>query len=397
MAGQGQRADLIPAIFGFALATAYCPWITGAAATPRWCVLVALVLWALIFLPRTRWQAAPVAWGAVFVAWALGSLLWSDALEGRDLAWKLALYAALFMAGGQMASLRQFYCGAALGLAVSSVLVIADLAGFISYPQVTRPSGLFVNGLYLAEFAAMIMAPALMAPGMPLWAYFAVAPSILLVDMARGPVLAFIVAALWQPMTQTYRTLAVGMLIFAVGIVALAALRPSTVLDRLDVWGDLIRQLTLLGHGLGAYFGDAPGFSVLVEASYQRKLHANNDLLEIAYDLGTVGVISAVGFIWSVMRGPLTAERLVILVFIVEGMFGFPSYLPWSAGLFCLCAGHVCRSGDLRVRSPGSRRISIFDGNVGEVCPVVTRSSDGGRAGLPMGVQIPHGTGGTAL
>jgi hypothetical protein len=378
--------------FGLALAVAYCPWITGAAATPRWIVLV---LGAMsIFL--TNWKGAkldtrPALFGSIFLAWAWGSLLWSDAFEGRDQAWKLALYAALFLAGGQLSSLRPFYIGAAVGLLANGVLVLADLVGLIEYQQVARPSGLFVNGLYLAEFAALVMAGLI---GTGLWCLaVACLPCLLLVALARGPVMAWAVAVYADIFVRTRRDVVAGAILAAVLVSGLILLRPETVIDRLNVWRDLLANFTLLGHGLGAYFGDAPLISVLVDASANRKMHANNDLLEIAYDLGAVGMIAAVGFLVSLMRGQMTAERLVILVFIVEGCFGFPFYLPWSAGVFCLAAGHVAARGSVRVRAPDGSGDQIRAGHGSGLGADVARSAYGCSGDVSMGLHVPISAG----
>lgn len=382
---------MIPAFFGFALAVAYVPWITGAAATPRWCVLVALAAWALVFLPRTRWQTAPVVLGCAFMGWAMASIIFSPALEARDQAWKLALYAALFLAGGQMSSLRPFYMGAAVGLAVNGAVVIADLAHLIEYQQVGRPSGLFVNGIYLAEFAALIMA-GLIGSGLHRWAAACV-PCLFFVALARGAILALLVAGAahsWRPWMFRYWPVAFGA--GMVAIVGLAVLRPSTVMVRLDLWWAVLQHLNWQGHGLGAFFGDGPLMSVYDDLiRSDRPPHANNDLIEIAYDLGPVGVILAMGFLVSLLRGPMSAERLVILVFIIEGCFGFPFYLPWSAGVFCLAAGHIAGGGRVRVRAPDGSGMALREWHGGAVHPGIARSPDGLGGNVPLGVYVPVG------
>lgn len=366
----------LPAIFGFALAVAYCPWITGAAATPRWCVLVALAAWALVCRPRTRWRTAPVVLGCAFMGWALAMLIFSPALEAKDQAWKLALYAALFLAGGQISSLRPFYIGAAAGLVVNGALVIADLVHLVEYQQVGRPSGLFVNGIYLAEFAALIMA-GLIGSGLWRWAVACV-PCLLLVMLARGALLALAVAVAahsWRPWMFRYWPVAFGA--GMVAIVGLGVLRPSTVMVRLDLWWSMVSHLNWQGRGLGAFFGDGPLMSIYDDLiRSDRPPHANNDLIEIAYDLGPVGVILAVGFLVSLLRGPMSAERLVILVFVIEGLFGFVFYLPWSAGVFCLAAGHVAGGGAVRVRAPHDGGMALRAGHGGAVGAGVARSPD---------------------
>ncbi len=354
-------------VFGFALATAYVPWITGAASSPRWAVLVigaiamcCLDLWAWYGRGRITW---PHIFGGLFVAWALLTLLWSPAPEAWDSAWKLLLIAALFLVGTRIEDMRPFYIGAAVGVGISSVLVMLDLAGLISYQQWNRPSGLFVNGLYLAEFAVMVIA-GLWGADLYRWTLLCL-PSILVVSAARGPLIAFAVAAWIKVMVRTWRDAALGLVLLVAVAPAVVMARPGSVADRFTIWGDTVRHLSWFGRGLGSFFATSP---MMDSRGYgERLLHPNNDLLEIAYELGLPGVILAVAFVMSLLwvrsqavkapvfdtgiagSSPAAPAKLVVIVFLVEGCFGFPFSLPWSVGLFALAAGHVARGCRIRL------------------------------------------------
>lgn len=335
-------------LFGFALAAAYVPWIVGAATTPRWAVLVlgaiALFWWLPVPVPMRRLGSAQII-GVLFVAWSLESVTWSHAPEAFDQAWKLLLLTMLFVVGSRLADLRWLLVGCAAGVGLSSALVILDRLGLTSYPQWVGPSGLFVNGLYLAEFAAMVAVGCLAYRAW--WMAAVCAPSIMLVQVPRGPLVALLVAG-WVALRVRRVSLWISAIPVLFLVLWLAALyRPDTVNVRFDMWSGIMRELGLAGHGLGSYFGDAPLLASARDLAALRPLHANNDLLEIAYEAGLIGAVLALAFVGTlVMRFDRTANPayLVVVVFLVEGLFGFPFQMPATAGLFALTAGHLARS-----------------------------------------------------
>lgn len=360
-------AIIMPPLFGFALAVAYVPWITGAASTPRWAVLVILAvssLFALSFERKISRRDWPWGFAALFGTWALLSAEWSIAPEAHDQVWKLLLLAALFWIGSRLSDLRMrgLLVGCALGVGISSALVILDRLGLVEYAQWelrAGPGGLFANGLYLAEFAAMVMVGCL---AYRRWSLAALCvPSIALVHLPRGPLVALFVAA-WVSLGVRRVSLWISfgiVLVFAVWLVAL--LRPDTVNIRFDQWRGIISHLTIMGHGLGAYFGDAPLLATVVDTAAGRPPHANNDLLEIAYDTGLIGLALALAFLASLLwarrqvvkasafeadnagSNPAAPAKLVVVVFLVEGLFSFPFHMPATAGLFALAAGYLVK------------------------------------------------------
>lgn len=353
-------AIMILGIFGFALAAAYVPWITGAAATPRWAVLVVGAVTGIFMGGRPARISEAHILGTLFIVWALISMSWAPAPEAFDAAWKLILLALLFSLGYALADLRPLFIGAALGIGISSWMVIMDRLGLIEYAQVSRPSGLFVNGLYLAEFSAMVIV-GLLAHGLWRWSLLCW-PSLLLVTLARGPLVAMLVAGLVVVWSRSRAMAAFAAAGFVAGALpVLTAWRPATVVERWVTWTDAMGDLTLRGHGLGSYFSRAPLISSQPDPSAMRNLHVNNDLLEVAYELGVPGLALALAFLATLLwarsqavrhraliptlagSNPAAPAKLVVIVFVVEGLVGFPFHLPWTAGLFAIVAGHVAR------------------------------------------------------
>lgn len=367
-------------VFGFLLFTAYCPFITGAGTTPRWAVM-ALGACAVLFVKDVR--TSPTSWcGLGFILWAIASCAWSEApLDSVDPAWKLVVLGCLFVVAVSIDDLRPLYAGAAAGIAVSSLLVIVDRLGLISYPQASAPSGLFVNGLYLAEPAVLVAVAAL---GHRMWWAMAVcAPSVLLVPLARGPLVALGVVGLCEWFRRCPRDSRVpfAITLFCIGVLALyclIALRPSTLLERFGMWQDAVAQVTTFGHGLGSYFATIPAHSVNYDiiGLGTRNDHANNDLLEIAYELGAPGLALALWFCAFLLVGADCPERTVCGAFLLEGLVGFPLHLPATAALFAICAGACARRWSMGVDLAVPRGVALRQGLEREHGAGLARSSD---------------------
>lgn len=337
-------------MLGFTLMTAYWPW-SGAATTPRWCVLALACVALPLFEFTGRWTDPPprLTWGHIvggaFVLWATASWWWSVApYDTNGALLGLVIFVAVFMLGARVDNLGPFWVGAALGIGVNSALVVLDLLGVIAYEQYSRPSGLFVNGLYLAEVAVLVLVglwPTAWGRGPGL---ILTLPSILLVSVARGPLLALgvcLVGWLWSRMRWMALICTATMLIG--GAVAFAY-RPSTVTLRLEMWGDAIESSTAIGHGFGTYFQLAPLISSRFDQGRNVEMHPHNVFVEILFELGLPGLLLALAF-YMLICIPGRA-RPVLCAFLIEACFGFPLSLPSTGGVLALVAGNACR--DLR-------------------------------------------------
>jgi hypothetical protein len=279
------------------------------------------------------------------VLWAALTVLWTPIrLDSIDALWQtVALPSVCFCLGSQARSLRPLFYGAAIGLGVSGAVAIVQVLGWHPLPEVASPSGLFVNRNYMAEPAALV-AVWLVSEGLWWW-LIPVAPAALL-PMARGALLGFAAA-----MSVRSRTL-VGAAAILVAVLTLA--RPGALTgmsERMDIWSNTIAGLSWLGSGIGSFWA-------IHRELYPDGLaeHAHNDFLELASDLGAIG-IALLGWLAWELRGPLDSARLVLVALAAEACFAFPTHTPLTLALGALCAGHAVRN------SPVVRGFSLRRGN----------------------------------
>lgn len=349
-------------IFGFLLAVAYCPFIGGAAVTPRILLLSAVVPAALLGLAlagRRMVITWPHVFGGLFMGWAALSMAWSTTpYDSVDVLFQMGLLAGCFMLGSHLGTLRPLLVGLALGLGVSSALVLVELLSGWHIEQlsgagiITNYGALFVNRNYLGEVAALVFVGFLavdrrlipgVLPTVPVWVAACLLPA-LLVAKSRNSALAIAVVylvMLWEVGYQRLVLVAICVGFWAF-VGALFVVNTGSLVDRLHIWGDGVRALSLFGTGLGsfvtapAYFSDAMG---------QRNVYAHNEFLQVAVELGLPGLALFLAFCWSVLSrrvgdGP---GRYVFLAALVEACLGFPFHLPVSGALALYMAGSVCR------------------------------------------------------
>lgn len=336
-------------VLGLAVTGAYWPWLWSPAMTPKWAALsivsCALLLYRQQPIPFTRAHLA----GAALLGWAFLSVTWSWVpLYSLNGLWLTAVLPAVcFCLGSQTQNLRHLFIGAGLGMALSSAAAIGQLAGWIDWPSINIPSGLFLNKNFMAEAAALVLI--WLIAERVWWLAVPVMPAVVLAD-ARGALLALgIGLAVELKRRPSWLIGALLVADFALFIAGMATHSQATTTERLDIWGDTIDDLGFFGSGIGS-FGFMPhalhldGFS----------LHAHNDFLELLYELGMVGLGLAVLFMWHVGI-PSNSAGLVLIVFMVEACFAFPSHLPVTLCLAAVAAGHAVR-GRVVVRSESYRR-----------------------------------------
>ena len=134
-------------VLGLAVTSAYWPWLWSPAMSPKWAVL-GIVSCALLLYRNERipFTGAHLA-GAALIIWAALSVAWSPVpLYSLNGLWQAAVVPAVcFCLGSQSQSLRPLFIGAGLGLVVSVVVSVLQLAGGIDWPTINIPSGLFLN------------------------------------------------------------------------------------------------------------------------------------------------------------------------------------------------------------------------------------------------------------
>lgn len=307
-------------------------------------MLIAVIPAAMLFFSgQIKFTTAHLA-GLLFGAWCLATLSWTDTpLDSQGAAAKLILLGTVFCLGSILKDLRPVMTGFALGLMISSVIVLAQVSGYRFLPEVESPSGLFVNRNFLAEAAALCIVGCV---AYRLWWCIAgLLPSIILTG-ARGAVLGLTCALVLWGWQRARRATIVSLVVLLAAVAIVTAyrgegLRTQSIEGRFALWSDAYEGLTLAGRGIGSFYGTYPAFAQRTDAMASRPDHMHNDALEILYETGPVGLSLAILFVATLLPGPLNAGRLVLIAFLVIGCFGFPLGMPGSAFLGVLCAGHV--------------------------------------------------------
>ena len=330
-------------VLGLLTTGAYWPWIWSPAMSPKFAALSCLAPGLLL------WRAAPFSFtkahlfGCGLILWAAATVLWSASpLYSLNALWLTTILPAIcFCLGSQTPQLRPLFLGAGVGLALSSAVSIGQLAGWIDWPTINIPSGLFLNKNYMAEAAAMVLI--WLVAERVWWLVPLIIPAIALTD-ARGALLALGVGLLLS-FWQRPSLLTGGLLAGTVGLFVHAMLThgAATMVERADIWTDATGGFGIFGNGIGSF-----GFDPHKWQPDGLPQHAHNDALELVWDLGLVGLGLVVLFVRELF-GPLNPARLVLIVFAVEACFAFPSHLPATMALAALAAGHAVR-GRIMVR-----------------------------------------------
>lgn len=339
-------------LFGFLLATAFVPVISGAATSPRW-MLAAVLLPVLLFRASAASRGEAVACiviGLLLMVWAALSLLWtSNILDGLGELAQWLFIAQAFWLGYKTKNIQSFWIGAALGIGVSSILAIMQ-AGFDIQllPRSTGGvTGLFLSSLILGESALL---PLIAVAGHRMWLLVLLPLPAFILSSARGAYAACgVVCVAWLWRKQRFASSAVALTCVSIGVLSWwLGYRVSSIEQRFALWQDTIDGLTWLGRGLGSYYHDYPFFGGRLNAFLERPEHAHNDFLELGFELGIVGIILAAVFAAALLRSrndSNNAEWLVVLAFITEGIFAFPLHMPFTAICAALAAGHLARDG----------------------------------------------------
>lgn len=314
-------------LFGFVLTALFVPDWSGAATTPRW-ALAAVVLPLLLRKDGIRFTAAHL-FGLLFVAYAAASVLWApQKWEAIDALLKLVVLAEAFVLGSQMKDIRPVVAGAALGLGVSSAVILLG----IQVPQTSDyPAGLFVNSNALGEIAALALVGAVVHRlwwGVPL-----VLPA-LVASHCRGALLALagaFIVWLWSKS----RLASAAMAGAGIALAAWMGAASESAHLRLEMWGAIVPHITVMGKGLGSFYTLFPLYSPF-DTLLQRPEHLHNDWLEFAFELGIVGAVLSAAFLWS-------ARSVILAVLVVEAIFGFPLHLAATAVLGGIMSGHAVR------------------------------------------------------
>lgn len=327
----------MPGLLAFAIAVAFWPGIAGAATTPRWAMVGCAA-----FLLRDRTATTADHWFGLLLAWSALTLLWAGAAQwdGIGALLMLILLFSGFWLGNQVTTLRPVYIGAGLGLTVSSLIAIAQAFGWQSVPHVTPIAGLFVNGNFMAEAAALILV-AVVAERI-WWLIPGMLPAFLL-PMSRGAIIAA-AAALMVHYRARWRVLLPVALIAGAAIgFAMLHKTDASLVERLTIWQSAINGLTFFGHGIGSVWSKFPAYDLRPFPHMNSPENLHNEFLNVAFETGAIGLVLFCGLCLT-LAGPLDTARLVLIALLMESCFEFPLHMPVTGFLGMVVAGHAVRS-----------------------------------------------------
>jgi len=413
--------DLPSAVLGFALMVAFVPGWGGLATTPRWDLGVIMAL-ALFVAPARRLTAVD-GLGLALIAWLCLSIVWSSSpLDGIDTALKLCLIVVAFGLGASIDNPRPLIAGAAIGMAISSVLAVAQWYGWdgvITIPGVSSdlldgwdrvvarngaPSGLFFGRDRLGETAALVLAGVI---GLRMWWSIGLVLPALVLAQERNAWLAaavIVLIAIWQRGRTFERFVIVAIMIHGALFTLIVSTgvdvpwKMASLVERVVIWKFTIANLTWLGHGLGSFIVDGPVMAWSVSpgsdlVNMTRVEHPHNEWLWLAYEGGVAAVglgaaiALAIGRCVSRCSGHL---GLVLVALFVVSLFAMPFHDPAAVLLSALVAGHLV--GDrVRLRAAavsgrGALYAGVVAGRYGRSQPYGTHPG-GGIVPIPASVS----------
>lgn len=345
----------------FAVASIYVPDISGAATTPKWALLS-------IFVPILWPRGIPLTWGHLTVLallfWAAVSVLWSpEELHSVPALWTFVLLAGIFFIGSDMEDIGPVFVGLSLGLSLSSVAAVAQQ--FFHWHGVFQnsiPAGLFVNRNMMAEAACLTMLGCIV--WRKWWCLPLLAPAAFL-PMGRGALLGLAIGLLVHLRSRLLWGFGImGGLSVAILMVA-HGYRIDSLTHRLAIWRDTLEGLTIFGNGIGSFYVLYPSHASLTDTLVQRPDHVHNDVLEVLYELGLPGVALCAA-LWILCSGSRNKGLPVLVGLGCMSFWEFPLYMPVTAFVGALVAGHLCADGDrLRVAIP-YRGMAAFQGGLSQ-------------------------------
>ena len=336
------RREYALGVLGLSTAIAYVPWWNGSAIAPKWCVMAigSAVLIAVIAKAPPLTKANVI--GTALLCYSFISALWSPVWhDAADSSAKLAILGLVFAVGARVPSLLPAYIGFGAAMCVNSGYMVWQRVWYTAFES-GDSIGLFFNPTLSGEAAVLVIA-ALIGSNWPL--VIGAWPSLVL-SGSRAAVAAFALTVtiwLWQQDRQKLAWLTVLSLplLFAVGLLWGKPL-PQTG-ERLDIWRDILSGLLPFGHGIGSLWTTFPSYAHYQDILHSRPEHAHNDYLELIYELG-IGAGLAFWLAIHLYRCAAATERRILAAFAVLSLVGFPLYMPASAFLLAIVAGHASRS-----------------------------------------------------
>lgn len=339
----------------FALAVAYVPGWMSAAAAPRW-ILLALTL-PVALMGAMRPPLRPAHWlGLAWLAWAGLTVAWSPVKTyALGEFWHLFMLACVFWLAGSLRSLSPALVGAALGMWVNAGVALAQLAWPSWMIQAAPPAGLFLNRNMMGEAAGLTLGACLLYAR----PWLAAGPALALaLSGCRGAWLGVALAGLY--VLWLFRPWK-AMLCAGLGLLAALAAQQmhlwtlSSISERLGLWHDTIRVLSLTGAGIGSFYTLFPVFNTFTDAWDARPVYPHNEFLGVAFEQGILGLGLFAAFAASIWHCASPACRAILLAFACMAFFEFPLHMPFTGTFIAAVAGWAaaCRHrlrGDVLIR-----------------------------------------------
>ncbi len=319
--------NLYLGLYGFAVATAFCPYISGAAITPRW-VLMATIPWLLMsdfYYPKMSWQTA--AYLLPFLAWMMSTMLWTaqpyDGV-GEAIQWCIAV--GIILLGTTVENPKSLYLGFGLGV-------------ILAYPF----NWYAPNPDLVGEAAAVALVA---CATVRLWLPALGLLVVLGLSHSRGGLLGVCCAATVLAFHRSWK-LGAGIMLAGASFIGILIYlgAASDNAERLGIWFDTMAGITLFGHGLGSFRYVFPDFASHINIILgTRPDHAHDDFLEILFETGIVGGFFAlVAFGVILARGRHYAETLIVVCTAGLGITNFPFHIPSTLFLAAFAVGRVLR------------------------------------------------------
>ncbi len=332
--------------FAVILSSLYWSTIYGPATSPRWAFLaVSLPILLLLKYEKVNFTILHLL-GLSFLVWSTLSLFWtSNVYDGLDELIKLIILAQIFVLGSYLKSLREIFIGLAVGLTCSSILVIFGVK-----------AGLFVNVNILAETALIVCV------GLFVYKLWWLIPGLLPSIILNGSRAAILTGAIlfcgwiWSK-SKLVSALFIATILLICIISIYYGYKIESINERLIIYSDITLGLKLFGNGLGSFFSAYPYLTSEIDTVLSRPRFAHNDLLQIAFETGVIG-IGLVAVIIFYMR-----QNYVFASFIAISLFSFPFHLPVTAFIAALVCGFTTREwSSVRLLSYDGRKLLLARG-----------------------------------
>ena len=322
--------------FGALLPCVYLAGVTGAWIETNWAFLYLTLPIGLLF---TRIKMTSVHWaGLALIAWVGLSTLWGpsnyQSIEGIL---KFSVLILGFILGAECKDPKWLLRGLAIGMTINGILALKQFEGFEGVFQTASPAGLLVNPDTLAETSALVVILLAVENMLYPWALM-LWPGLLLTGSRAGWFVlgVFFVVWLWG---KSKLLSAILLMIGFAGIIYASFERFTSSNERLFIWLDTISGLTIYGHGIGSFSYLYPSFATHLNTAAGRPVHAHSDILELAFELGFVGLALATVFMVLVYERANQTGKAVLISFVALATISFPLHVPVSAFIFAFMAG----------------------------------------------------------